>query len=391
MRSAAALILALLWALPGWCAPADEARALFGQGRYAQGKEVLDRALAGPALSPESRAEALLALAEFEADLAGNPLEAERICRRIEAMDRGGPFSGRFRSFLGRFRAFSDRFRTDRGRFAEGDFLLALAGAPPGPEARESSLRLREYLEKTTDYWRAAEAWHILALSARDQGRYTLAIQDLARAAALAPAVDFFLPVATLAAQVREARTRQWAARAALGTLALCAALALAVFFWSRPGKWLSLRHLAWGGALAVAWLAAYAACFAAFSRWGDPRGILAADPNVKQAFVLHASLASPGAGPALALAGWGLLGTALLYLFALGASRFRSRLSALLACWIFAWLLFGSLAGGFWVRHLWGAAYEAPAGSVLRYARGFFFFDVPGAEDPPGESQAGP
>ncbi|MFH2098291.1 MAG: tetratricopeptide repeat protein, partial [Pseudomonadota bacterium] len=373
MRTALILFLTLLGALPAWGAPGDEAIAInfFNQGLYAQGREVLDQALARPFLPPASRAEVLRALGQFHLTLSANPLEAERTARRILELGSGNEADAWARKTL-------DRLGEERERHAEGDWILAaLSASPSGAPAGETVGRMRDYLAANPDYWRAAEAWHALALAARNQGRYARAFLDLERAAALAPAVDFFLPVATLAAQVRELRNRQWASRTAHGFLAFSAALALGLFLAARPWRWFGLGHLAGGAVLSGAWFAVYAACFAAFSRGFDPRGILAADPNMTHDFLLNTALAGPGAGPALALAGWGLLGVVILCLFALGASRLAGSWTALAACWLFAWLLFGSLAGEFAVRNLWGAAYEAPAGSVFRHVRGFFFFDV--------------
>ncbi|MCE5187193.1 MAG: hypothetical protein LLF76_13815 [Planctomycetaceae bacterium] len=328
---------AVVWAQTD---PVEQAQSLFKQGDYLAGMNLLTAELNSP--DAVKQAAALEAFARYQEELVGNYDYALRLYQSIlkNNLPKDDPLKADAKEQMARIIELKSRYRAE-------DVLLRSLQPPevakPDRCDRQTML-LRSIMESKPDYYRNYEVFYHL-------GRHYLVTQDyrrscelLDRALQLKPAINFYLPLHTC----RERAHRLWVQsnvnKGSFISVGVLLAVTIVSFYAARPWRWVRMRHLAIGFAGAALWVIV----FAVFYKLTAARQII---PDESQTQISIVPPFYPDFGPgspywhvAQNLCIYGLVGTLGVFVFAVGAAKFKRRWMAVMGNGIFSVLLFGTL-----------------------------------------------
>ena len=159
---------------------------------------------------------------------------------------------------------------------------------------------------------------------------------------------------------------------AAAGILMIIIAL---TYYLSKPWKWMRPRHVIAGLVVAALWWAV----FNISHTWLASRYVAPADFNSNPLEDPKYAVATPGSyGSEVAeyLFGYGMVGVAGLYIFALGASRLKSRSLAFCANGIIGLLILSAITTIFYMRHCdRKSEFLSQGRGMMFYAAGDMYF----------------
>ena len=353
--------------------PSDEAEALFAQGEYLQGRNILTKALNDP--DPVQRAYALQAYARFCENIAGNMDNALTfygdILRTNLPVDH--PMKLSAQKEISRLKQLKIEYKAEDALLRK----LQLSETVSPDENRKQITQLLAIIEQKPGYYRLSEVYYQLGRNYFATEDYYIAYILSKKAVELKPGVNFYLPVNVWMDAAYSKWVRANIHTASWGTIGGFLVLTVIVFYACRPWRWLKFRHLIIGFSMVLLWLIVFGVSY----KW------FAGKPGVSEETMFEAGVVPPyffSFGPegpfwriTQSLFVYGLVGVLGVFVFSIGIGRLKYRWAALLINLVFAALLFTSLTTVFYMRNcdqksMFGS--EA-AGSVWHYLKGDNYF----------------
>jgi tetratricopeptide (TPR) repeat protein len=359
--------------------PADEAQALFAQGKYLEGRDILTKALNDP--DPSQRASAMLVYGRFYDNIVGNTDYALNFYNDIwrTNIPADHPVKLSAQKEVNRIRQLKVQYQTEDALLGK----LKLSEKVSPDETQKRITQLLAIISQKPDYYRLSEAYYQLGRSYFAAEDYHKAYISLKKAIELKPGVNFYLPVNVWMDSAYGKWVRANVHIASWGILDGFLVLTVIVFYGSRPWRWLRFRHLIVGFSMVLLWLIVFGAAYIWF----------AGRPGASEKTMLEAGVIPPyffrfgPDGPFWKVTQnlfiYGLIGVLGVFVFSIGISRLKSRLVASLINMVFALLLFASLTTVFYMRNcdqksLFGSQ---AAGNVQYYLKGDNYFVSLGME----------
>jgi tetratricopeptide (TPR) repeat protein len=353
--------------------PSDEAQALFAQGKFLQGRDILTKALNDA--DPNRRADALLANARFYENIAGNTDNALIIYGDILRINLpvDHPVKLSAQKEISRLGQLKIQYKSQDELLNK---LLPSEKLSPVESKKQIALLL-EIIRQQPDYYRLSEVYYQLGRNYFAAEEYHKAYISLKKAIELKPGINFYLPVNVWMDSAYGKWVRATIHTVSWGILGGLLVLTAIVFYASRPWKWLKFRHLIIGFTIALLWLIVFGVSYI----W------LAGKPGVSDTTMFKAGVVPPyffSIGPdgpfwkvTQNLFVYGLVGVLGVFVFSIGIGRLKSRWMAVLINLAFAVLLFTSLTTIFYMRNcdqksVFGSEGE---GNVWYYLRGDNYF----------------
>jgi Tfp pilus assembly protein PilF len=353
--------------------PSDEAEALFAQGEYLKGRDILTKALNDP--DPMQRAYALQAYARFYENIAGNIDNALTfygdILRTNLPVDH--PMKLSAQKEIGRLKQLKIEYKAEDALLRK----LQLSETVSPDENRKRITQLLAIIEQKPDYYRLSEVYYQLGRNYFATVDYYNAYISSKKAMELKPGVNFYLPVNVWMDAAYSKWVRANIHTALWGTIGGLLVLTVIVFYACRPWRWLKFRHLIIGFSMVLLWLIVFSVSY----KW------FAGKPGVSETTMFEAGVVPPyffSFGPdgpywkvTQSLFVYGLVGVLGVFVFSIGIGRLKYRWAALLINLVFAVLLFTSLTMVFYMRNcdqksMFGSE---GAGSVWHYLKGDNYF----------------
>jgi tetratricopeptide (TPR) repeat protein len=347
-------------------APWDEAKALFKNGDYVKGQNLLLSVLNDPNVQNRCRAQDVYA--RFYMDMVGNYDVAIT------------SFAAIARSSLGqddpvKISAVQElkKLANLKNQYASEDRMLRTLHSPEvsKPEQiQEQITLLKAVVDGKPGYYRLAEAYYHL-------GKHYIAVQDyrgaylaMDRAGQIKPALNFYLPLSVS----RDTAYYKWL-RVTINTVCwntIGAILLITgiVFYASRPWRWLKLKHLAAGVAIALLMIIVVGLSYTFFAGRLQPSIEKLIDGGAIPPYFIDNELKGPSEQILKNLAIYGLCGTGLLFAFSTGLGRLRQRWAAMLINAVFSIILFSCLATIFYMENCDQQSIFMPGGKKLPAAQ---------------------
>ncbi len=358
--------------------PSDEAEALFAQGEYLRGRDILTKALNDP--DPVQRAYALETYARFHENIVGNTDNALTfygdILRTNLPVDH--PMKLSAQKDIDRLKQLKIQYKAEDALLKK----LQLSEVVSPDENRKRVAQLRAVIEQKPGYYRLSEVYYQLGRNYFATEDYYNAYISLKKAVELKPGVNFYLPVNVWMDAAYGKRVRANIHAASWGTLGGLLVLTVIVFYASRPWRWLKFRHLAAGILMVLLWLIVFGVSY----KW------FAGKPGVSETTMFEAGVVPPyffSFGPdgpfwkiTQSLFVYGLVGVLGVFVFSIGIGRLKYRWAALLINLVFAALLLTSLTTVFYMRNCDQKSMFGSEGSgALYYLAGDNYFVTFGME----------
>ena len=353
----------------------NKAHTLFSQGQYKDGRDLLNNALRDRSLNSLQRNQVFFSLGNFNHEFVGNFDSAMMFYRRVTRSDLGDDHSLKIQAQ--EKIAALETFKTN---FLEQDKLLKKISIQTHrqnqPQQIEKQIsQLKSLGRQNPDYYKIAQVYFYMGLNQQKIKNYHGAYKSFQKAIEYKPAVSFFLPVETRMKTVYGQWRRQQINRtiwAAAGILMVIIAL---TYYLSKPWKWMRPRHVIAGlGMIALWW-----GIFNISHIWLASRYVVPADFNSNPFEDPKYAIATPGGyGGEIAglLFGYGLVGVAGLYIFALGARRLKSRPLAFCANGIVGLLILSTITTIFYMRHCdRESEFLSQGQGMMFYAAGDIYF----------------
>ena len=353
--------------------PSDEAEALFAQGEYLQGRNILTKALNDP--DPVERANALQSYARFYENIAGNTDNALTfygdILRTNLPVDH--PLKLSAQKEISRLKQLKVQYKAEDALLRK----LQLSEVVSPDENRKQITQLLAIIEQKPDYYRLSEVYYQLGRNYFATEDYYKAYISSKKAVELKPGVNFYLPVNVWIDAAYSKWVRANIHTASWGTIGGLLVLTVIVFYACRPWRWLKFRHLIVGFSMVLLWLIVFGVSY----KW------FAGKPGVSEVTMFEAGVVPPyffSFGPdgpywkvTQSLFVYGLVGVLGVFVFSIGIGRLKYRWAALLINLVFAVLLFTSLTTVFYMRNcdqksMFGSE---GVGSVRHYLKGDNYF----------------
>jgi hypothetical protein len=353
--------------------PSDEAEALFAQGEYLQGRNILTKALNDP--DPVQRANALQSYARFYENIAGNIDNALTfygdILRTNLPVDH--PLKLSAQKEISRLKQLKIEYKAEDALLRK----LQLSEVVSPDENRKRITQLLSIIKEKPGYYRLSEVYYQLGRNYFATEDYYKAYILSKKAVELKPGINFYLPVNVWIDAAYSKWVRVNIHTASWGTIGGLLVLTVIVFYACRPWRWLKFRHLIVGFSMVLLWLIVFGVSYIWFS----------GKPGVSEVTMLEAGVVPPyffSFGPdgpywrvTQSLFVYGLVGVLGVFVFSIGIGRLKYRWAAFLINLVFAALLFTSLTTVFYMRNcdqksMFGS--EA-TGSVSYYLKGDNYF----------------
>jgi hypothetical protein len=342
------IVLIFVYCAVAQASPSDEAKALFAQGKFLQGRDILTKALNDP--DPNQRADALQAYAGFYENIAGNTDNALSLYGDILRTNLPADHPEKFlaQKEINRIRQLKIQYK------AEDELLrrLQLSSKVSPDENKKQITQLLAIIQQKPDYYRLFEVHYQLGRNYFAAEDYHMAYISLKKAIELKPGVNFYLPVNVWMDSAYGKWIRTTINAVTWTLLGGLLVLTLIVFYASCPWRWLKLKHLIVGFSFFLAWLIVFGVSYIWF----------ADKPGVSETTMFKAGVVPPyfySFGPEGAfwkvtqnLFMYGLVGLLGVFVFSIGIGRLKSRWIAALVNVVFAVLLFTALTTVFYMRN---------------------------------------
>lgn len=375
-------IITLVLSVAATCAyggpndPAFDAKALFEQGQYKEGLDVLNLALRQYRTDPLHQAHVRESLAEFYEDFAGNYAAALRHYKQIlkSPLPADHPMKSLAQEEISRLEALE----AEHSR--QNALLRQLRGSTSRrqdeAEIKEQVARLETFVKDNPGYYRLAEACYYLGLNYMSLNKYGKACKAFDRCAQLKPSIDFYLPVKARSDVAHE----RWIDAAAnaivwrtLGALSLFITM---VFYMSRPWRWVKLRHIIGGLVMVFLWWAVFNISHKWFGERLEFTDTVIEQIQVELPSFVSATPGSLGSEVSKQLFLYGLVALWGMFMLAIGTSRFKHRWMTLLINPILGLLLFACLTSVFYLRYCNNkSTFNSQAKNELYYPKGVLYF----------------
>ena len=342
------LVLAFAFGAYGQTSPSDKAEASFVKGDYLKGMNILTAAINDP--DPVQRADALQTYARFYENIVGNTDYALMLYGNI--LRTNLPAEHLIKASAQKEISRLNLLKTQHG--AENAVLKKLRppeATSPGENSRQTA-QLLSIIDKKPDYYRISEVYYQLGRHYLAMENYRQAYIALKKSLQLKPGINFYLPVNVYADMAYAKWIRSIINSASRGILGVLLIVTMIAFYSSRPWRWLKLRHLMTGLAIALLWLIIFSISYK----------LLTSNHGISDKTMGEISAAPPcfvNCGPdsqnwqvVKSLFVYGLVGVLGLFVFSIGISRFKYRWAAMLINVAFALLLFTALTTTFYMRN---------------------------------------
>ncbi len=356
----------------------QKAQKLIETGRYDEGVYLLRKTAHDQASGDAARVRALMKLADFYAQRAGNFDEAKRYYRRIIELQIDVK-----RPFMDQAARAIERIEMNEQQYSNQDIVLAnlrrQSAMPKSRKAKKRVLReLSSFIEDNPDYYRLHEALYFQALNHADLMRYGKAADLLDSCLKIKPAMDFYLPVSKKIAEFKKEGMRRLIknlSRLIAGAFLFTAAL---LFFKSAPWKNATFRDLLLLFAVVALWAFIFGFSILIISHRFHPGDDFLMQIHKGKNIFISAEPGSPGWSAALHLFLYGVWGIFVLFAFVFGFKMMRLKKLKTFMCAVFGFLLFGALTAGFYLEHLDGRSiFISEKKGISRYIDGYFCIPV--------------
>jgi len=349
---------------------ASDAKALFEQGQYKEGLDVLNRALRQYRTDPLRQVHVRESLAKFYEEYVGNYDVALRQYKQIlkAPLPAGDPMRSLAREEISRLEALEAEHSRENALLRQ--LRSSTSRRQDEAEIKEQVARLKMFVRDNPRYYRLAEACYYLGLDYMSLSKFGKACKVFERCAQLRPAIDFYLPVKARF-DVAHARWIDAAANAIVWrTLGALWLFVMIVFYMSRPWRWVRLRHIIGGLAMVFLWWAVFNISYICFGRRLEFTDTVIEQIQVELPAFVSASPGSLGSEVSKQLFLYGLVALWGMFMLAIGTSRFKHRWLTLLINPILGLLLFACLTSVFYLRYCNNkSTFNSQAKNVLYFA----------------------
>lgn len=375
----------LLMALPAIAVSAevndaiDKAHAEFSRGRYREGRDILNKALRGESPDSPQRNQILSSLGDFNCEYVGNFDTAITFYSQIVNSDSGDDQDMKIQA-----QEKIAGIEALKRKFSGQDILLkelsARSSKRDQPQQTKADIsRLKNMALQNPDYYRIAEVYFHLGRNEQNMKNYGEANRWFEKATASKPAISFFLPIETCVKMVGEEWRRERINKATWGPAGALLVIIALTYYLSRPWKWMRPRHVIVGlGMIALWW-----GVFTVSHTWLGKRYVMPASINPNPDEPPKYCMATPGShGSEIAgrLFRYGAVGLTGLYVFALGASRLKSRRAAFFANGVMGLLILSVMTTIFYMRHCYRKSdFISEDKGIMFYAAGDLYFEAHG------------
>jgi tetratricopeptide (TPR) repeat protein len=359
------VLAAVLSARAETFSPGD-AQALFDKGEFVAGVNLILKNINSP--DPAVKASALLTYGQFYQDMVGSNEEALRYFSQV--IKTPLIFTHPLKT------AAQDRIaiiKLLKTQFASQDRFLDNVRVPEQMDKNQiiaQAASLEKFLIDNPDYYRNAEIYYNLGRDYFALDKFHLAAAKFSQAIAIKPAIDLILPAGKYARQARQRWLRYAVKTVADSLITALAIIALAAFLLARPWRFVKFRHLLAGLGIAILWTLVFAAAFKLLTVNAAYFAQRAAKLGISAPIFVRSGPGGPYWNIITALFTSGLIGLAIVYVFAIGLGRIKRRWAAMLLSLIFSLAVFCSLATMFYMRYCdQKSTFDSPrAGEVSSY-----------------------
>jgi tetratricopeptide (TPR) repeat protein len=359
--------------------PVDDAKALFAKGDYLAGMNILTKET--NATDHVRRAQALLTYGSFYEDLVGNPDYAVSFYENVLRLNlpENDPLRAEAIKKISGLKLLRIQYS------AEDNLLKKLKPAESANDSEKAQQiqQLLSIVQHKPDYYKLSEVYYQLGRNYFATDELYQAYVNLKKSLTVKPAINYYLPVNVWIDASYQKLLRVSIHAISWGMLGGLLIVTAFAFYLSRPWRWLKFKHIAICIVLILLWFGVYAIGYF----------LLVEKQPVDETTLLNANAAPPyfvefgSAGPfwniIQTLFVYGILGTIGLFVFSIGTSRIKRRWAAGSMNFVFAILLFSSLATVFYLRNCDQKSLFASAakGDLQYYAAGGNYFVTYGME----------
>ena len=356
--------------------PASDAKALFEQGQYKEGLDVLNLALRKYRMEPLSQVHVRESLAEFYEDYVGNYGTALRQYKQIlkAPLPADDPMKSLAQKEISRLEALDAEHSRQNALLRK--LRSSTSRRQDEAEIKEQVARLETFIKDNSEYYRLAEACYYLGLDYMSLNKFGKACKVFERCAQLRPAIDFYLPVKARF-DVAHARWIDATVNAIVWrTLGAIWLFVMIVFYMSRPWRWVKLRHIIGGLVMVFLWWAVFNISYICFGRRLEFTDTVIEQIQVELPAFVSASPGSLGSEVSKQLFLYGLVALWGMFMLAIGTSRFKHRWLTLMINPILGLLLFACLTSVFYLRYCNNkSTFNSQAKNELYYPKGVLYF----------------
>ncbi len=357
--------------------PMSDAKALFEQGKYKEGLDVLDLALRQYSSDPLLQVDIRRSLAEFYEDYVGNydlaltqykqilkaPLPADDSRRSLAEKE------------MSRLAALETEYRKQNALLMQ--LRSVTSRRQDEADIKEQIGRLETVIKANPKYYRLAEAYYYLGLNHMSLGKYGKACKAFDRCVQLKPSIDLYLPV-TSQSDVSHGRWVDAVANAIVwGILGAILLFIVIMFYASRPWRWVKPRHVIGGLAMTVLWWGVFNISLKVLEKRVPFTGTVIEQIQMESPAFAIGSSESRGSELSRQLFLYGLVALWGGLLLAVGTSRFKHRWVTLTTTSILGLLLSACLTSVFYLRYCDNGVFNSQAKDGLYYPKGALYFRV--------------
>jgi tetratricopeptide (TPR) repeat protein len=327
-----------------------QAKALFSQGKYIDGGNMLNNAMRDKSLTSLQRNQLIYSLGDFNNEYVGDFKTAIKLFGRVAKSDLADDQDIKIKA-KEKIAAIEELML----KFSAQDKIYKKISNQsfqqiPIEQTQELILQLNKLALQNPDYYKIAHVHFFIGHNQEKVKNYGLAYKSFQKAVSIKPALGFYLPVSrmdfVLAKWRRQiANTTTWAVA---GILLVIIAMS---YYLSKPWKWIRFKHVIGG----VVMLALWWGVFNISHIWLASRYVVPHDINSNPGADPEYPSATPGSyGGEIAgcLFVYGLVGVAGLYVFALGTSRLKSRWLVVCLNGIIGLFILSTMTTIFYLRH---------------------------------------
>lgn len=367
------LVLAFAFGAYGQSNPSDEAEALFAKGDYLKGMNILIAAINDP--DPVRRADVLQTYARFYENIVGNTDYALMLYGDIlkTNLPAEHPIKASAQKEISRLNLLKTQYGAENAVLKK---LRPPEATSPGENSRQTA-QLLSIIDKKPDYYRISEVYYQLGRHYLTAENYHQAYITLKKSLQLKPGINFYLPVNVYADMAYATWVRSIINSVSRGILGALLIVTIIAFYSSRPWRWLKLKHLMTGLAIALLWLIIFGLSYTLLTYKLILSDTTMGEISAAPPCFIDCGPDSQNWQATKNLFVYGLVGASGLFVFSIGISKLKHRWAALLINAAFALLLFTALTTTFYMQNCdQKSAFSSGAqNGILHYIKGSNYF----------------